>query len=74
MVRRLKTYGTFTREGTRRVAYSPAERVEMIFGGWSELQDAPKPTAAAPGASPTADPASAGPAPTETKKSDTKSK
>ncbi len=53
---RRKTYGTFTRDGLRRVAFSPAEAVELRFNGWTEQPDAPRATVRAPGASPTSIP------------------
>lgn len=53
---RRKTYGTFTRDGMRRVAFTPAEAVELRFNGWVEQADAPRATVRAPGAAPTSTP------------------
>ncbi len=40
-----KQYGVFTRAGNaRRVAYSPAEAVQMEYDGWTRVADALKPT------------------------------
>ncbi len=47
---RRKTFGTFARDGARRVAYTAAEAVQMRFDGWTELADAP--TVESPDASP----------------------
>lgn len=51
---RRKTHGTFTRAGTRRVAFTPAEAVELRFNGWTELAAAPPPTVEATDVSPPA--------------------
>ncbi len=36
-----KQYGVFTRDGVaRRIAYSPAEAVQLEYDGWSRIADA----------------------------------
>jgi hypothetical protein len=46
-----KTYGTFAMDGVRRTAYSPADRVQMRYDGWTEVQSFEEATAAAQAAS-----------------------
>ncbi len=46
-----KTYGTFEMQGVRRTAYSPADRVQMRYDGWTELKSLDDATAAATAAS-----------------------
>lgn len=53
-----KTYGTFTMQGVRRTAYSAADRVQMVYDGWTELTPLDEATAAAEAASAAADTAS----------------
>lgn len=46
-----KTYGTFTTEGVRRTAYTPGDRVQMVYDGWTEVRSLDAATAAAETAS-----------------------
>ena len=41
------TFGTFERDGSRRVAHSPADAVKFRFDGWREVVDDTGPAAAA---------------------------
>lgn len=47
MAKKAKTYGTFEMQGVRRTAYSPADRVQMRYDGWTELKTLDEATAAA---------------------------